>query len=427
MKKIFVFLLFSSLFCNSTLAESYFFKECKLSNAVLGSYIIDLKNNVIQVNLKSIDGKTQNFSDKIKSVEQDKIISEKIKSAKGDKIYYQYFLDSKSRKVIKLQYKKQSGIDMDLFKITEKRESQCSNVKADWDKKKIDEAKIDDEQKEILKAQEKIKKEQKKLINCQNSDYKLWNNCKGTYKSASGHKYIGIFFKGSIAKGTSTYPDGAKYVGEFKNFKPNGYGTFVWTNGDKYYGEWKDGKSHGDGTKRWKDGREYLGEFENDKLHGEGTLFYPDGSKYVGEFIDGKRHGEGTFSYADGTAYIGKFLAGQEEGLGECVAKDGSSKPCKSQTETQTQDFSGKNTKNISIVAKKWVRISQYETNTKKGKKIMDKLKMDFEIKAQELCAANGKYKVLQKRIEILDLDETPAYGLETKLQIGINGVVECI
>ena len=31
------------------------------------------------------------------------------------------------------------------------------------------------------------------------------------------------------------------------------------------------------------------------------------------------------------------------------------------------------------------------------------------------------------KKIEVLDIDETPAYGLETKLQIGINGVVECI
>ena len=32
----------------------------------------------------------------------------------------------------------------------------------------------------------------------------------------------------------------------------------------------------------------------------------------------------------------------------------------------------------------------------------------------------------LEKKIEVLEIDETPAYGLETKLQIGINGVVEC-
>ena len=31
-----------------------------------------------------------------------------------------------------------------------------------------------------------------------------------------------------------------------------------------------------------------------------------------------------------------------------------------------------------------------------------------------------------QKNIEVLEIDETPAYGLETKLKIGINGVVKC-
>jgi len=56
----------------------------------------------------------------------------------------------------------------------------------------------------------------------------------------------------------------------------------------------------------------------------------------------------------------------------------------------------------------------------------MDKLKMDFEAKAFELCASKGSYNVLEKRIEVLDIDETPAYGLETKLKIGINGAVEC-
>ena len=55
-------------------------------------------------------GTTQEFSDKIKSVEKDQIVSEKIKSGKGENLYYQYFLNSKSKSVIKLQYKKESGI-----------------------------------------------------------------------------------------------------------------------------------------------------------------------------------------------------------------------------------------------------------------------------------------------------------------------------
>ena len=55
----------------------------------------------------------------------------------------------------------------------------------------------------------------------------------------------------------------------------------------------------------------------------------------------------------------------------------------------------------------------------------MDKLKNDFEVKAKELCLPKT-YNVLEKRIEVLEVDETPAYGLETKLKIGIFGVVEC-
>ena len=426
MKKILIMLSLGLLFCNTSFAELYFFNECKISNAVTGNYTINIEKNVIQVTLKTADGKIQNFTDKIKLIEKDKIISEKIKSEKGEELYYQYFLNSKSKSVIKLQYKKESGIDIDIFKLNEKRVSYCIDVNANWNKQKIEETKISKEQKQILKAQEEIKKEQSILIKCQNNDYKQWTNCKGSYKTETGHKYTGLFEDGKILKGISIYPGGAKYVGQFKDSKPHGYGTFFWKNGNKYFGEWKDGKSHGNGTKIWNDGREYAGTFKNDELHGQGTFYYPDGKQYTGKFENGKRHGEGTFYYSDGTAFVGKFVAGKQVGLGECISIDGSSIPCQSRADTQVQDFSGKDTRNISIVAKKWVRISQYETNSKRGKKIMDKLKKDFETKALELCSSKGNYNILEKKIEVLEIDETPAYGLETKLKIGINGVVEC-
>jgi hypothetical protein len=235
-----------------------------------------------------------------------------------------------------------------------------------------------------------------------------------------------MFIDGQIIKGFSIYSGGAKYVGEFKEYEPHGYGTFFWTNGDKYYGEWKNGKSDGNGTKVWKNGRKYSGTFKNDELHGSGVLTYPDGKKYEGEFINGKRHGKGTFTYADGSAYIGKFIAGKEDGEGECISAEGLNVPCRSKSDTQAKDFSGKDIHKISIIAKKWVRISQYESNTKKGKKIMSKLKVDFENRAAEICISTGSYNVLSKQIEVLEVDETPAYGLETKLKIGINGAVEC-
>ena len=277
MNKALNVLLLGLLFCNTGYAESYYFKECKISNAVTGNYIINFQKNVIEVELKAIDGSVQNFFDKIKLIEKNKIVSEKIKSGKGENLYYQYFLNSKSKSITKLEFKKESGVDIDLFNLFERRESYCDNIKADWNKSKIGEAKVSKEQKEILKAQEKIKKEKSSLIKCQGNDYKKWTNCKGKYKAKTGHKYNGIFKNGEILKGISIYPGGSKYVGEFKDFEPHGYGTFVWTNGDKYFGEWIDGKAYGNGTKTWKDGREYRGDFKNDKLHGQGTLFYPDG------------------------------------------------------------------------------------------------------------------------------------------------------
>ena len=147
-----------------------------------------------------------------------------------------------------------------------------------------------------------------------------------------------------------------------------------------------------------------------------------NGEKYVGEFKDGKRHGEGTYTYSDGSAYIGKFIAGHEHGEGECISKDGSSTKCT----MDIKDSTGKNTKNISIAAEKWVRLSQYKSNKGKGKKIMNKLKTDFDNEAVALCASTGSYKVIEKKIEVLEIDETPAYGLEPKLQLAINGVIEC-
>tara|TARA_B100000029_G_scaffold135973_1_gene130566 strand:- start:244 stop:1527 length:1284 start_codon:yes stop_codon:yes gene_type:complete len=425
LKKIIIFLSVF-LFCNTSFAANYYFNNCKLSTAVIGNYIINLNKNVIEVSLKSIDGKSQNFIDKIKSIEKNKIISEKIKSSKGKNIYYQYFLNSKSKTVIKLEYTKEGEDNMNIFKLKSKRESYCSSVKADWDKIKIDQAKSNEEEKKISEAQEKIKREQSSLVTCQGSNREKWTKCKGTYKTETGHKYVGLFIKGKIAKGTALYPGGATYVGDFKNYEPHGYGTFVWTNGEKYYGEWKNGKAEGNGTKIWKDGRKYLGKFKNDKLHGQGTLFYPDGKKYTGGFLNGKRHGDGTFTYVDGTAYIGKFVGGKEESAGICISKDGKTIPCITKADPQKKEFSGKDIHKISIVAKKWVRLSQYENNTKKGKKIMDKLKTDFETKALEICLSKGSYNVLQKRIEVLEIDETPAYGLETKVKIGIAGAVEC-
>ena len=64
MKKVLTILLLGLLFCSKSFAESYYFKECKLSNAVTGNYVINFQKNIIEVELKTADGYIQYFNDK---------------------------------------------------------------------------------------------------------------------------------------------------------------------------------------------------------------------------------------------------------------------------------------------------------------------------------------------------------------------------
>jgi hypothetical protein len=52
--------------------------------------------------------------------------------------------------------------------------------------------------------------------------------------------------------------------------------------------EWKGGKFYGKGTSTFADRSKYVGEFKDGKRHGQGSMTYPNGEKRVGEFKDGK-------------------------------------------------------------------------------------------------------------------------------------------
>ena len=424
MKEVLFTIFLSLVFCNTGFAESYYFKKCKLSENASGDYLIDFDKNVIKVTLKTKDGISQELTDKIKLITKDQIVSDIIQNKTNKKYYLQYNLNVASKSIIRQRYIKKSK-DAFLLPIGPKKQAYCANVKANWNMEEWDANKK--EEAEAKKKQEESLQIESTLTECQGSDSRQWTNCKGTYTTENGYKYVGKFKDGKILIGTATYSGGARYVGEFKNDEPHGQGTFTYSDGSKYFGEWKDGKGHGQGIKTWKDGRKYTGGFKNDEPHGQGTFIYPDGSKYFGQYKDGKRHGEGTLTYSDGKTYIGQFVAGLAYGKGLCINQDGSSVECKMLKIEKGETSAGKNRRSITIEAKKWVKLSEYESALGKGKKIMDQLENNFSAKASELCSSTGNFNILEKRMEILEIDETPAFGIEPKIKIGINGVVECI
>ena len=46
-------------------------------------------------------------------------------------------------------------------------------------------------------------------------------------------------------------------------------------------------------------GIKYVGEFKNSQLEGKETINYPGGDKYVGEVSNRERNGQGAYTYPD--------------------------------------------------------------------------------------------------------------------------------
>jgi len=139
----------------------------------------------------------------------------------------------------------------------------------------------------------------------------------GTLTWPDGDKYVGNFKDGDKnGYGTYTYSDGVKYVGNFKNGEENGYGTYTSSNGSKYVGEWKDGEKNGYGTYTSSKGNKYVGNFKDDEYNGYGTLTFPDGDKYVGNFENSWRDGYGAYTFSNGSKYVGNFEDSNFDGYG---------------------------------------------------------------------------------------------------------------
>jgi|GEM_PF-2245772 hypothetical protein len=104
------------------------------------------------------------------------------------------------------------------------------------------------------------------LPSCPGGEIASWTNCQGT----------------------SAYPNGGTYVGEFRDGKPNGLGTLTYRRHGEYVGEFRDSWPSGRGSFTYPDGRRYVGEWRNGDFNGRGVRTYPDGRKEDGEWSGGK-------------------------------------------------------------------------------------------------------------------------------------------
>ena len=102
-----------------------------------------------------------------------------------------------------------------------------------------------------------------------------WTGCVGSYVTNAGNEYTGEFKNGKkYGRGILIFKEkslsnGDKYIGEWREDKPNGIGIYYFQNGNRYEGDFRDGKRSGIGAYFKLNDQLGLGEWKNNKPHGE--------------------------------------------------------------------------------------------------------------------------------------------------------------
>ena len=89
--------------------------------------------------------------------------------------------------------------------------------------------------------------------------------------------------------------------------KPNGLGIMIYPNGSKYLGEWKNGGMDGKGTLTFPSGYKYVGKYKDGKKWN--VTKYDKKGKFVGDWKDGE-HLNGAL-YDKFGKFIGKYVNGE--------------------------------------------------------------------------------------------------------------------
>jgi hypothetical protein len=83
-------------------------------------------------------------------------------------------------------------------------------------------------------------------------------------------------------KGSLTFANGDRFVGDFTNGEANGRGALTWRNGDSYTGYVAHGKPNGDGIQTLKNGVQIIGTFANGRATSDVDVLDPENRPITG-------------------------------------------------------------------------------------------------------------------------------------------------